>query len=362
MKKASVLLVILLALSLLIAGCDQKTTDTPAPEESASEEPEEEAAPEEEAVPEEEVETIVMKVGHSHSTEAPRHVSLLKFEELVEEKTGGVVDVQIFPSAQLGTEQEMVEAVKIGTLQCARAGMFDLVTNQLSIYMMPFLFDDVESFQEIARGPIGEKIAATANEVGIEIIATGDAGGFRQWTNNIRPIKTPADMKGLKIRAPGVVTIQESMTAFGANVVSIPYTETYQALKTGVADGQENPYVNINDMKFYEVQKYLTVANYQVHPDPLYVNKEWLDSLDADIKQGIVDSAKEMYVYSDQLMIDANKEAYDVIVESGVEVYELTNEERQMFIDAAQPVYDKFIADGIIDEDLFNEVLAALGR
>lgn len=361
MKRISVLLVILLVLSLLIAGCAQKASETPAAEESASAEPAAEATPEPTPEPEP-VETVVMKVGHSHSTEAPRHISLLRFEELVEEKTGGAVDVQIFPSAQLGTEQEMVEAVKLGTLQGSRAGMFDLVTNQLSIYMMPFLFDDVESFQQIARGPIGEKIAATANDVGIEIIATGDAGGFRQWTNNAHPIKSPADMKGLKIRAPGVVTIQESMTAFGANVVSIPYTETYQALKTGVADGQENPYVNINDMKFYEVQTYLTVANYQVHPDPFYVNKEWLDSLDPEIKQAIIDSAKEMVEYSDQLMIDGNKTAYDNIVASGVEVYELTPEERQVFIDAAQPVYDKFINEGLIDEALFNEVLAALGR
>jgi len=361
MKRASVLLAVLLILSLLIAGCAQKTADTPAPAQSENTEPE--AEPEPEATPEPEpVETIIMKVGHSHSTEAPRHVSLLKFEELVEEKTGGVVDVQIFPSSQLGSEQEMIEAVKIGTLQGSRAGMFDLVTNQLSIYMMPFLFDDVESFQQIARGPIGEKIAATANDVGIEIIATGDAGGFRQWSNNVHPIKSPADMKGLKMRAPGVITIQETLKAFGANVVTIDYNELYQALKTGVADGQENPFVNIVDKKFYEVQKYLTVANYQVHPDPFYVNKEWLDSLDPEIKQAIVDSAKEMYVYSDQLMIDANTSGYDTVVDSGVEVYELTPEERQVFIDACQPVYDKFISDGLIDEALFNEVLAALGR
>lgn len=335
-RKISLLLVLSLILSLLFVGCGNT-------KETANE-------------------PIVMKVGHSQSIESPRHISLLKFEELVEAKTNGAVDVQIFPSAQLGNEQEMVEAVKLGTLQAARAGMFDLVTSQLSIYMMPFLFDDVESFQKITRGPIGKKIAATANEVGIEIIATGDAGGFRQWTNNEHPIKTPDDMKGLKIRAPGVVTIQETLKAFGANVVSVPYVETYQALKTGVADGEENPFVNIADMKFYEVQKYLTVANYQVHPDPLYVNKEWLESLDPDIEAAIREAAEEMVVYSDQLMGEGNKTAYDTIVANGVEIYTLTAEERQAFIEAAQPVYDKFIADGVIDEALFNEVLAALGK
>ncbi|MBN2558209.1 MAG: TRAP transporter substrate-binding protein, partial [Clostridia bacterium] len=270
--------------------------------------------------------------------------------------------VQIFPSAQLGTEQEMIEAVKLGTLQGARAGMFDLVTNQLSIYMMPFLFDSVESFQQITRGPIGKEIAATANAVGIEIIATGDAGGFRQITNNIRPIKTPADMVGLKIRAPGVATILASMEAFGANAVSIPYTETYQALKTGVADGQENPFVNINDMKFYEVQKYLTVVDYQVHPDPFYINKEWLDGLSSKLQKAVRDAADEMVIYSDQLMGEGNLNAFNNIKASGVEIYTPTAAERQLFIDAAQTVYDKFINEGIIDEALFNKVLQALGR
>jgi len=345
MKKAGLLLVALLVLSMLLVGCGESEIDNDATQE--------------EEIGEEIAEVIIMKVGHSQSTESPRHKSLLRFAELVAEKTGGAVEVQVFPSAQLGSEQEMIEAVKLGTLEGARAGMFDLVTSQLSIYMMPFLFDDVESFQSIT---IGDKIAATANEVGIEIIATGDAGGFRQISNNIRPITTPADMKGLKIRAPGVITIQESLKAFGANVVSIDYNETYQALSTGVADGQENPFVNIADMKFYEVQKYLTVTDYQVHPDPFYVSKNWLDSLDADIRQAIVDSAREMVVYSDQLMGEGNKAAYDTIVESGVEVYTLTPAERQLFIDAVQPVYDKFISDGIIDEALFQEVLDALGK
>jgi C4-dicarboxylate-binding protein DctP len=307
-------------------------------------------------------EVVVMKVGHSQSTESARHLSLLEFEKLAEAYSNGGIDVQIFPSGQLGNEQEMVEAVKLGVLQGARAGMFDLVSKQLSIYMMPFLFDNVEEFQAITRGPIGEKIAATANEVGIEIVATGDAGGFRQWTNNERPIKTPEDMKGLKMRAPGVQTIIDSMTAFGANVVSIPYVEVYQALKTGVADGEENPFVNIEDMKFYEVQKYMTICDYQVHPDPFYVNQEWLEGLSDANEKAIRDAAMAMVIISDQMYTARAMSARATIENAGVEVYELTPEEKQVFIDAAQTVYDKYTSEGLIDEELFNEVLAALGK
>lgn len=363
MKKRFQLLAIVLVLVLAFSACAKTVEEqTPVANEPEVSTDTTETAPTEEPVEVLEPGSIVMKIGHAQSTSSARHISLLMFENLVEQKTNGVVDVQIFPSAQLGNEQELIEQVKLGTLQGARAGQFDLVTKELSIYMMPFLFDNVESFQQITRGPIGDKIAATANEVGIEIIATGDAGGFRQWTNNVRPIKTPEDMAGLKMRTPGVQTIIDSMTAFGANVVSIPYVEVYQALKTGVADGEENPYVNIVDMKFYEVQKYLTVADYQVHPDPFYVNKEWLESLPADIEAAIRESGKEMMVVSDQLYTDWADTARATIEAAGVEIYELTADEKALFIDAAQPVYDKYISEGLIDEELFNEVLEALGR
>lgn len=355
MKKRILLFVLAIVLVFAFAACEKATDEKPI-------ETKKPADATEPAVVEDPPEVIIMKVGHSQSTESPRHISLLEFEKLVEEKTNGGVDVQIFPSGQLGNEQEMVEAVKLGVLQGARAGMFDLVTKQLSIYMMPFLFDNVESFQAITRGPIGEKIAATANEVGIEIIATGDAGGFRQWTNNVRPITSPEDMAGLKMRTPGVQTIIDSMTAFGANVVSIPYVEVYQALKTGVADGEENPYVNIEDMKFYEVQKYLTVADYQVHPDPFYVNKEWLEGLSAEYQAAIREAAAEMVIFSDNLYNEKAVTARQTIEDAGVEIYVLTAEEKQVFIDAAQSVYDKYTSENLIDADLFAEVLAALGK
>lgn len=346
MKKRIQLLAIALALVFLFAACSSTTN------EKADDSKSEEATGE----------VVVMKVGHSQSPESARHLSLLEFEKLAEAYSNGGIDVQIFPSGQLGNEQEMVEAVKLGVLQGARAGMFDLVSKDLSIYMMPFLFDSVEDFQAITRGPLGEKIAATANEVGIEIVATGDAGGFRQWTNNERPIKTPEDMNGLKMRAPGVQTILDSMTAFGANVVSIPYVEVYQALKTGVADGEENPFVNIEDMKFYEVQKYMTICDYQVHPDPFYVNKEWLEGLSESNEKAIRDAAMAMVIISDQMYTARAMSARTTIENAGVEVYELTPAEKQVFIEAAKTVYDKYTSEGLIDEALFNEVLEALGK
>ena len=132
------------------------------------------------------------------------------------------------------------------------------------------------------------------------------------------------------------------MEALGANPVSVPYVETYMALKTGVADGQENPFVNIESMKFDEVQKYITIVNYQVHPDPFYVSKPWFDTLAEEDKELLTKAAEDMMAISDKMMIDGNKEAFDKIKEN-LEVTELTEEEIAEFRKLVKPVYDYFI-------------------
>jgi len=124
---------------------------------------------------------------------------------------------------------------------------------------------------------VGERIAQTAEANGLKILATGDGGGLRNITNNVRPITSPDDLKGLKMRTPPITSIIKIMEALGANPVSIPYAETYMALKTGVADGQENPFINIATMKFHEVQKYMTVVNYQFHPETFPVSLTWFN-------------------------------------------------------------------------------------
>lgn len=297
----------------------------------------------------------VMKVGHSQPITTPRHQSFLKFKELVEQKTGGTVKVEVFPSAQLGDEAAMIDAVKLGTLQGTRGGLFERVSPKLLIYTMPFLFDSLDSIEKVTMGPIGDKIAKDAEKNGIIILTTGDAGGFRQITNNTRPITKPEDLKGLKIRAPGVKSIIKTMEAFGANVVSIPYGETYMALKTGVADGQENPFVNIESMKFHEVQKYITVIDYQFHPDPFNVNLKWYSGLSDGLRKTLKDCAIESMKYNDQLMKDANLKAFNAMKNS-LEVTVLTPEQRKVFREKAVPVWNLFIAEGLFTQADIDDI------
>lgn len=304
---------------------------------------------------------IIMKIGHSMPTATPRHRSLLLFKNMVESRSNHAVKVEIYPASQLGSESEMIAAVKMGALEGSRAGCFDEVSSKLLIYTLPFLFDKVEDVYKIARGPIGEKIARSALKNGIIVIATGDCGGFRQLTNNTKPIEKPEDLKGLKMRTPPVETTTRIMETLGATPISIQYTDTYLSLKTGEVDGQENPFINLVAMKFHEVQKYITICNYQIHPETFYVSKLWYDSLEAYLQKILRESAREMMILSDQFMKEDSVYDFEVIKKS-MEVTVLNSSQKQAFIQKVQPVYDYFIRKGVFTKEEINEIRRALKK
>lgn len=358
MKKIIALMLGMVMVMSLMGGC---ATSEPAMEDKAEEKVAATEVATEPAAEEVVVEPIVMKFGHAHPADSPRDKSVLYFKELLEEKSEGRIAVEVYPAGQLGNEPEMVESVKMGSLEVVRAGVFDATATELMVYTMPFLFENLEDFQAICRGPIADQIAEATKEVGITVLATGDGGGFRQWTNNEHPIETPEDIAGLKMRTPPIDSIVQTMQALGANPVSVPYVETYMGLKTGVADGEENPIINIGTMKFYEVQKYMTMANYQVHPDPVYVNTEWFESLPADLQDIVVECSKEMMVFSDSLITDAEQGFMDEM-ENSMEITYLTDEQRQEFIEASKIVWEDFVAQGLIEEAHLDAILAELDK
>ena len=298
---------------------------------------------------------IVMKIGHSFTTETSRHISLLKFKEMVETRSNGRMKVELYPSSQLGSEMEMLEAVKMGTLEGLRCGPFEDAATELLIYTMPFLFSDMDSVHRVTRGEITQKIIKNTEKNGIKVLAVGDSGEFRQFSNNVRPITKPEDMKGLKMRTPPMESIVKIISTLGGNPVSIPFNETYMALKTGVADGQENPYPNIDSMKFYEVQKYLSVVNYQYHAEMMYVPLTWFNSLSADLQKIVVDAAKEHMLLSDTLLIEESTKSRDLLYSKMI-VNELTDAQRQVFIDRVQPVYDYYIKKGVFTQNDIDEI------
>lgn len=296
------------------------------------------------------------KFAHSQPEDSVRHKSMLMFEEALEASSGGRIEVEVFGGSQLGSEPEVMDMVKLGSVQGTRGGAFTKANEKFLIWTLPFLYEDTDAVLKAMRSDFGAGIAKAAEANGYYIPATGVAGGFRQITNNARPITVPDDVAGLKIRAPGIETIIKTMQALGANPVSIPYGEVYMALKTGVADGQENPPSNISVMKFYEAQKYMSLVNYQIHPDPFVVNLAWYQALPDDLKAVFDTAAKDAMEWSDENWL-ASEADYLAFLSDKLEVNEITPEARAAFVEKVQPVWDEYIAAGAFTAE---EVAAAV--
>ncbi len=299
-----------------------------------------------------------MIVGHAQPEGNPRYVSMEKFAADVEKLTDGHVKVTVFGNGQLGTEKEMLEQVVQGVAQGMRGGQFDF-SPRLLMFTLPFLTNTRAEVTALLKSDLAKKVCAEAEKTtGTVIINLCDAGGYRQFSTNKHPIKKPADLEGLKMRTNGMKTIDMTFRALGATTTTVPYADLYMALKTGVADGQENPWVNVVGMKFYEVQKYFTGVNYQFHPDPFYVNAEWWNSLPEEYRAAISKAADEMGDYNDELIDKNSEEARQTIIKSGAEVYMPTAEELKAFKEAAQPVYKQVVEEGICTQAELDEILA----
>jgi C4-dicarboxylate-binding protein DctP len=290
-----------------------------------------------------------IKLGHASSTESTRHMALVLFKDYVERQSKGRLTIEIYPGAMLGNESEMIESMKMGTQEAFVGGVFDAQTPKLNLILMPFFFPDQASLMRVAKSDIGKMIMKDAENYGIKMLAFGD-GGSRHFTNNKRPIKTPKDMKGLKMRTPPIESIMKCIEALGGSPVSIPYGETYMALKTGVADGQENPLANIGDMKFFEVQKYMTLIDYQFHPEPFDVNLDFYNSLPADLQKILEDGAWLYTQKQNEFRQNSNDRYYKMITDGGVKVYKPSAKEVEQFVTACAPVYDFYVKKGLFTQ------------
>jgi len=302
-------------------------------------------------------EDFVFKYSNSQSDTHPRSKSMMLFKENLEEATNGRIKVELYTSGVLGKEAEVLDMVKLGTVQGCRGGLFERANKKYLLYTLPFMFENTDQVLKLMRGAFGQQINQDALANGFYIPACGVAGGFRNITNKLRPIQTVADLKGMKMRTPPIDMTIKTFEALGANPQMVAYTETYMALKQGVVDGQENPFSNTVDMKFYEVQKYLSLVNWQIHPDPFYVNPAWYDSLPEDLKAAFDAAAVEALEYSDTIWL-ASENDYFKTLEENLDVNALTPEGRAGFVEAVKPVWQSYVDDGSFTWEDINEALA----
>jgi C4-dicarboxylate-binding protein DctP len=297
--------------------------------------------------------TYVFKYANTQSETHPRSQSMVFFKNMLEKASGGQITVELYFSGVLGKEAEVLDMVKLGTVQGCRGGLFERANKKYLMYTLPFLFEDADSVVAVMRSDLGKKINEGAMANGFYIPATGVAGGMRNITNSKRPIAAVADLKGLKMRTPPIDVTIRTFKALGANPQQVAYTETYMALKTGVVDGQENPFSNAVDMKFYEAQKYLSVVNWQVHPDPFYVNPAWYNALPDDLK-AVFDAVSEAtMIYSDTIWLNSEQKYFNILKDK-LEVNFTTPEDRSGFVEGVKSVWQYYVDEGYFTWDEIN--------
>lgn len=286
----------------------------------------------------------VMKLGHDQPETSTHHQAAVKFKELVESRTGGKVKVQIFPASMLGSGTQQVEQVQAGALEAAvlpTAWVAPLAPS-IQVLDLPFLFPDRAVTYKVVDGPVGAAILKPLEKVNIEGVAFWESG-FKQFTGSF-PIREPADYQGHKIRTMPAPVIQEQFKAFGATPTTIAFAELYSALQQKVVDGQENPIATIAAMKFYEVQKYLTMSDHGFLAYVFMINKPFLDKLPADQQKIVKDAAREAGRYQRDIIKKAEAEYLETFKKAGVEIITLTPDQRKAFEEASKPVYDWFVA------------------
>lgn len=287
---------------------------------------------------------VTIKVGHDQPEPSTHHQAALKWKEMVEQRTGGKLKVQVFPSSQLGSGTQMVEQVQAGALEVAilPTAWIAPLAPSVQVLDLPFLFPSREVAHRVVDGPAGEAILQPLEKVNIKGVAFWESG-FKQFTGNF-PIRQPADYKGTKIRTMPAPVIQEQFKAFGATPTMINFSELYSALQQKVVDGQENPIVTIANMRFFEVQKHLTLSDHGFIAYVFMVNKSFLEKLPADQREIFLTTAREAGAYQRGLIKAAEAVHLETFKKAGLEIITLTPEQRSEFEKASRPVYDWYTA------------------
>ncbi len=283
-----------------------------------------------------------------------------KFAELVKQKSGGKMQVKVFPGGQLGGDVQVLSAVQGGTIDMAsmNSGILQGQIKEYAIVDFPFLFDNAKEVDAILDGPIGKQLADKLPEKGLVHLAYYDLG-FRQMTNSRRPIKTADDISGLKIRVIQSPIYVDTFAALGANPVPMPITEVYTAMEQRTIDGHENPFTVVETNKFYEVQKYLTASRHIYNPQTMMISKKTWDRLNQDEQKILLDAAKESQVYQRQVSRDAQDKALEVL-KTKMEYNEMPPAEIAKIRTKLKPVIEKYSAS--VGPEFAKQVYAEIDK
>ncbi|MBE6906384.1 MAG: DctP family TRAP transporter solute-binding subunit [Ruminococcaceae bacterium] len=301
----------------------------------------------------------VIKVSFAGSENHPIMKTLLQFESMVEERTEGRYDIQLYPNGVLGDDLKATDQVKAGVLDAVVTSPSPIgsTVKEIMVFDLPYIFTSEEEADEVLAGPFADYLDEKMKESGLINVAWYE-DGFRHLTNSVRPVLTPDDVKGLKIRTmenPIHLAIWQKL---GANPTPMAYTDVFTALQQHVIDGQENPFPSINDGKFQEVQKYLSTTGHVYSPFVFVFNPKTLDSIPEADRDIILQAAKDTEPINRKLNRDASKATREEMEKSGLAIIDLSVEQKKAFQEILKPIWDEFT--NIYGEDALSQLKEAL--
>ncbi|WP_323003439.1 TRAP transporter substrate-binding protein [Denitromonas sp.] len=284
----------------------------------------------------------VLRLSHNAAPGNPKAEASLKFAELVAQKTGGRVKVEVGGSAQFGDDAESLTNMRLGTMAFSAnsQGTTSNIVPEFGLLGLPFLFRDLEHAYKVVDGPVGEKLGEYADKKGLVLLALWD-NGIRQVSNNTRPITKPQDLAGIKLRTPPDPMTLSIFKSLGANPAPLAFSELYIALQQGVFDGQENPLMNIYSSKLFEVQKYISLTGHKYEATPLLASKMIFGTLSKDDQKAVREAAIEAGKLNRDMSLAADADLRKKLADAGVQFNAV---DQAPFVAQTKPVYDEWAA------------------
>jgi C4-dicarboxylate-binding protein DctP len=304
---------------------------------------------------------IVIKFSHVVAQNTPKGKAADFFAQKAAELTQGKVKVEVYPNSTLYKDKEEMEALQLGAVHMlapSLAKFGPLGVKEFEVFDLPYIFDGYDKLHTVTNGDVGKQLLAKLEPKGIRGLAYWD-NGFKSFSANT-PIKTPADLKGKKLRIQSSKVLEEQIRALGALPQMMAFSEVYQALQTGVVDGTENPISNLYTQKMHEVQKHLTLTDHGYLGYAVIVNKKFWDGLPSDVKKQLEDAMVQATRYANQIAKVENDESLEAVKKSGkTTIHAPTKEERAAFVKALTPVHQKM--EGRIGKETIQAVYKATG-
>ncbi|MEL7566448.1 MAG: DctP family TRAP transporter solute-binding subunit [Dehalobacterium sp.] len=302
-------------------------------------------------------EQIVIRFSHVSPEASTKGRAVNLFRDLVEERLGDKVKVEVYPAGQLFSDTEGLEALQAGNIQMMFLSNSKLIGMDPSFQIanLPFFWKDGATALNFLNGPEGQKMKETTEPFGIKVLATWFSGNM-QFTNSVRPLKQPSDFNGIQFRIMSGGLLEDQFVNLGAGAQVLPFGELYIALQRGTVDGQENPMDLIVENKYYEVQKYLTISNHAPATHSILTNKDHWDNLPDDIRSEIESILQEVTEQEIQWADEDEEKYLEILKEKGIEIHELSNAEYETFRKACEPLYAKY--KDIIGQELMDKAEA----